>query len=32
MKIFYDINEMTEEKERIIKEFFGKFKYQDDNL
>lgn len=32
MNIFYSINEVTEEKEKIIKDFFNKFKFEDDLL
>lgn len=32
MNIFYNINEMTEEKERIINDFFNKFEFEDDLL
>jgi hypothetical protein len=32
MKIFYDINEITSEKEAIINEFFSKFNFNEDNI
>ena len=32
MNIFYTINEMTDEKERIINDFFDKFEFEDDLL
>lgn len=32
MNIFYSINEMTEEKKKIIEDFFNKFEFKDDLL
>lgn len=32
MKIFYDTNEMTAEKEEIVNDFFSKFEFETDNV